>query len=185
MMNRTIGEKIAALRKAQKTGEMPFRLQRVQLHTMLGKNRQIRLECEKNFRESPCADTLLLYFEALCDVGYDEDILKLLETEEAVISLMRPPSSDNAALWHQCLLAALKIGDIEYVEKHRETVLRYGQDFDKFSLLWELTKSYKARNLTEKYTVTREMVLSLMPRVKLEPYIKEATKHLLFLIEIC
>ena len=32
---------------AQKTGEMPFRLQRVQLHTMLGKNRQIRLECEK------------------------------------------------------------------------------------------------------------------------------------------
>lgn len=101
------------------------------------------------------------------------------ETEEAVIALMTPPSSDNAALWQRCLLAALKIEEIEYVEKHRETVLDYGQDFDKFSLLWELTKFYKARNLTEKYTVTREMVLSLMPRVKLEPYIKEATEQAL------
>lgn len=164
---------------AQKTGEMPFRLQRVQLHTMLGKNRQIRLECEKNFRESPCTDTLLLYFEALCDLGYDEELLKMQETEEAVIALMMPPSSDNAALWQRCLLAALKIGEIEYVEKHRETVLDYGPDFDKFSLLWELTKFYKAGNLTEKYTVTREMVLSLMPRVKLEPYIKEATEQAL------
>ena len=45
--------------------------------------------------------------------------------------------------------------------------------------MWELTKFYKARNLTEKYTVTREMVLSLMPRVKLEPYIKEATEQAL------
>ena len=133
----------------------------------------------KNFRESPCADTLLLYFEALCDLGYDEELLKMQETEEAVIALMTPPSSDNAALWQRCLLAALKIEEIEYVEKHRETVLDYGQDFDKFSLLWELTKFYKARNLTEKYTVTREMVLSLMPRVKLEPYIKEATEQAL------
>ena len=55
----------------------------------------------------------------------------------------------------------------------------YGQNLDKFSLLWELTKFYKAGNLTEKYTVTREMVLSLMPRVKLEPYIKEATEQAL------
>lgn len=158
---------------AQKTGKMPFSLQRVQLHTMLGRNRLIRLECEKNFRESPGFETLMLYFEALSILGYDEMILEMQEREPAVISLMEPPSPGNAPIWNLCLLAALRTGNLAYVEAHKAAVLDYGEAHDKFSLLRELTKFYRDKNLTEKYMASKEELLSMMPEVKFDDYIAE------------
>ncbi len=158
---------------ARETGELPFRLQRIQLYTMLGQNRRIRLECEKGFRESPGLKTLMLYFEALSSLGYDESILKTLETEQTVASLLEPPSPDNAPIWSLCLLAALRIGDIAYVEAHKEAVWNHGTAYEKFTLLWELAKFYKDKNLTEQYIASKEELLSMMPEVKFEAYIAE------------
>lgn len=156
---------------AEETGEMPFRMQRIQLHTMLGKNREIRLECEKNFRESPGIDTLKLYFEILSILGYDEFILKMQETEEAVIALMTPPSPSNVVLWYQCLLAAFQTGETAYIEKYKDTVLNYGSAHERFNLLWKLAELYKDKKLTEKYIAAKEELIVLMPEVKWDTYI--------------
>lgn len=162
---------------ANRTGEMPFRLQRVQLNSMLGHNRQILLECEKNFRETPDFDTLRLYFEALYILGQDEMILKLQETDETIMGLMMPPSQSNAAIWSQCLAAAFCIGETAYIEKHKDTVLHYGTAFDRFSLLWKLAELYKDKNLTEKYIAAKEEVVSMMPGMKWESYIAERMEY--------
>ncbi|HBA48739.1 MAG TPA: hypothetical protein DCZ91_13265 [Lachnospiraceae bacterium] len=162
---------------ARKTGEMPFRLQRIQLHTMLGRNRRIRLECEGNFRRSPRPDTLMLYFEALSILGYDETILQMQETEEAVIALMTPPSQSNAALWCQCLFAAINIGENAYIERHKDTVMNYGTPYNKFTLLWKLAEFYKDKNLTEQYAAAKEELTSMMPGMKWDAYIAEHTQR--------
>lgn len=164
---------------ADRTGEMPFRLQRVQLNSMLGHNRQIRLECEKNFREAPGLDTLRLYFEVLLILGQDEMVLKMQETEETVIALMMPPSRSNAAIWSQCLMAAFRTGETAYIEKYKDTVLHYGAAFDRFSLLWKLAELYKEKNLTEKYIAAREEVVSMMPEMKWDAYVEERMEHAL------
>lgn len=162
---------------ANRTGEMPFRLQRIQLNSMLGRNRQIRLECEKNFREAPGLDTLMLYFEALYILGQDEMILKMQETEETVIALMTPPSQDNASIWNQCLMAAFHTGETAYIEKYKDTVLHYGTAHDRFVLLWKLAELYKDKKLTEKYIAAKEEVISMMPGMKWENYISERMKY--------
>lgn len=162
---------------AQETGEMPFRLQRVQLHTMLGHNRRIRLECERNFRSSPGPDTLMLYFEALSILGYDETILQMQETEGAVIALMTPPSQSNAALWNQCLFAAINTEKNAYIERHKDTVLNYGTPYDKFTLLWKLAEFYKDKNLTQQYAAAKEELTSMMPAMKWDAYIAEHTQR--------
>lgn len=162
---------------ANRTGEMPFRLQRVQLNSMLGYNRRIRLECEKNFREAPGLDTLMLYFEALYILGQDEMILKMQETEETVIALMMPPSQDNASIWNQCLMAAFRTGETAYIEKYKDTVLHYGTAYDRFELLWKLAELYKEKNLTEKYIAAREEVVSMMPGMKWDAYVEERMEY--------
>lgn len=164
---------------ANRTGEMPFRLQRVQLNSMLGYNRQIRLECEKNFREASGIDTLRLYFEVLLILGEDETLLKMQETEETVMGLMMPPSQSNAAIWDQCLAAAFRTRKTEYIEKHKDTVLHYGTAYDRFSLLWKLAELYKEKNLTEKYIAAREEVVSMMPGMKWDVYVEERMEQAL------
>lgn len=161
----------------KRTGEMPFRLQRIQLNSMLGHNRRMRMECERNFREAPGLDTLRLYFEALLILGQDEMILKIQETEETVIALMIPPSQSNASIWDQCLQAAFRTGEIAYIEKYKDTVLHYGTAYDRFSLLWKLAELYKEKNLTEEYIAAREEVVSMMPGMKWENYIAERMEY--------
>ncbi|MDE6641826.1 MAG: helix-turn-helix domain-containing protein [Acetatifactor sp.] len=164
---------------ANRTGEMPFRLQRVQLNSMLGHNRQIRLECEKNFREAPGLDTLRLYYEVLLILGQDETILQMQETEETVMELMMPPSRSNADIWNQCLAAAFRIRETGYIEKHKDTVLHYGTAYDRFSLLWKLAELYKEKNLMEKYIAARKEVVSMMPEMKWDAYVEERMEHAL------
>lgn len=53
----------------ERTGDMRFRQQRVQLKIELGQGRDILRECEAQFRAEPCPDTLSLYFEALLLLG--------------------------------------------------------------------------------------------------------------------
>ena len=56
---------------------------------------------------------------------------------------------------------------------HKAAVLDYGEAHDKFSLLRELTKFYRDKNLTEKYMASKEELLSMMPEVKFDDYIAE------------
>ncbi len=164
---------------AEETGELRFRLQRAQLCTMTGENRRIRLECEKNFREAPGLDTLMIYFEILSILGYDECILEMQDTDRAVAALMNPPSADNSALWSQCVQAAVRTGESAYIERHKDTVLKYGAVYDRYALLWELTKFYKDENMTEKYIAAREALISVIPQVKFENYIADKTQQAL------
>ena len=164
---------------AEETGELRFRLQRAQLCTMTGENRRIRLECEKNFREAPGLDTLMIYFEILSILGYDGCILEMQDTDRAVAALMNPPSADNSALWSQCVQAAVRTGESAYIERHKDTVLKYGTVYDRYALLWELTKFYKDENMTEKYIAAREALISVIPKVKFENYIADKTQQAL------
>lgn len=164
---------------AEKTGEMPYRLQRVQLCTMLERNREIRQECERNFRLFPGLDTLRIYFEALNILGFDERIMEIQEKDDTVIALMTPHSGDNAAIWYQCLQAAIHTGDSDYIERHRETVLSCGTIYDRFELLCELAKYYKARNLTEKYIAAKEELKAMAPGMKWGAYIAYEMERML------
>lgn len=168
-----------AEKMAEETGDMRFRLQRAQLYAMTGENRRIRLECQRNFRESPGLDTLQIYFEILSILGDDERILEMQETDKTVAALMNPPSAHNAALWNQCVQAAIRTGGTAYIERHKDAVLKYGTVYDRYSLLWVLAKFYKDENMTDKYLAARGELVSIIPQVKFENYIADKAQQAL------
>ena len=127
----------------QKTQGMPYKLQRLQLRLMLGYGRQDLQECEKNFRENPAIDTLLIYFEMLSNVQNYEKILELYHSDQTVIDLMMPPSEENTGLWAQCADAAKVVKNLEIVEKCGKFIMQYGTPENRYYLLWRLTVLYK------------------------------------------
>jgi len=146
----------------QKTQRMPYKLQRIQLRHMLGYGRQDLQECEEAFRESPCLDTLQIYFEMLSLVQKDEIILELQESDQAVIALMMPPSEENIVLWGQCAFAAEKVKNLEYCEQYGEHIMQYGTVEDKYFLLRILTALYKEKGMDKKYSEAKEKLFSLL-----------------------
>lgn len=154
----------------QKTQDMPYKLQRLQLRFMLGYGRQDLQECEKTFRESPTADTLQIYFEMLSNVQYYEKILELHHLDQTVIDLMMPPSEENIRLWAQCADAAKMVKNLEIVEKCGEFIMQYGTPGNRYYLLWSLTVLYKEKHMDEKYAETKEQLFSLLEELSLNEY---------------
>ncbi len=150
---------------AQRTGEMPFRLQRVQLHTMLGKNRFILLECRKNYEENPSHDTLCLYFEILLILGRYEEILEIQQTDVSARVLMLPPSEKNVSLWNQYVQAAAGIGDVAATEACGEVIQEYGSEMDYYQFLWILAKLYQDKSMEQKYEAVKEKLFSMLSQI--------------------
>ena len=150
---------------AQRTGEMPFRLQRVQLHTMLGKNRFILLECRKNFEENPSHDTLCLYFEALLILGRYEEILEIWQTDVSARELLLPPSKKNVLLWNQYVRATAGVGDVIATEACEELIQEFGSEMDYYEFLWKLANLYKDKNMEQKYEEVKEKLFSMLSQI--------------------
>lgn len=155
---------------AQRTGELPYRLQRVQLHTMLGRNRFILQECRKNYEENPSHDTLSLYFEILLILGRCEEVLEIRQTDDAAGGLMLPPSEGNVPLWMQYVRAAAGAGDAAETESCGEIIREYGSEMDYYQFLWELAKLYRGKGVEQKYEAAKEELRSMLPRI---PYLQE------------
>ena len=150
---------------AQKTGEMPYRLQRVQLHNMLGKNRLILQECRKIYEENPSHDTLCLYFEALLILGRYEEILEIWQTDVSARELLLPPSEKNVLLWNQYVQATAGVGDVMATEAGGEVIQKYGSDMDYYEFLWKLAKLYQDKNMEQMYEEVTETLVSMLSRI--------------------
>ena len=154
----------------QKTQEMPYILQRLQLRFMLGYGRQELQECENTFRKSPSTDTLQIYFEMLDNVQYYEKILELCHSDDAIITLMEPPSGENMKLWEQCVNAAKEMKDIELTEKYGEYIVKYGTPGARYRLLWSLAVLYKEKHMDEKFLVAKEQLFALLGELAVDSY---------------
>lgn len=161
----------------QKTQDMSYKLQRLQLRFMLGYGRQDLQECERTFRENPTTNTLQIYFEMLSNVQNYEKILELHHSDQAVIDLMTPPSEENIRLWTQCVDAAKMVKNLETVEKCGESIMQYGTPRDKYHLSWSLTVLYKENHLNEKYAETKEQLFSLLEELSLNEYWYKKNKN--------
>ena len=166
----------------QKTQSMPYKLQWLQLRFMLGYGRQDLQECEKNFRENSTIDTLMIYFEMLSNVQNYEKILELHHLDQIVIYLMTPPSEENIRLWTQCADAAKMVNNLETVEKCGKYIMQYGTPGDKYHLSWSLTVLYKENHLDEKYTETKEQLLSMLEELSLDEYWYQKDKNAIELL---
>lgn len=158
----------------ERTGEMPFRLQRNQLHIMLGNRRFVLAECKKDFRETPCADTLQLYFEALINLERYEEILEIQRADSVVRGLMTPPSEHNVCIWTQCALAAVGTEDVEAAENYAGIVLKYGTKWNEYDLRRAMAELYKKKGLREKYEADKARLFLMLPELFENPYMAQS-----------
>lgn len=159
-----------------RTGNMAYRLQRLQLRAMLGEGAKTLEECERDFRADPGPDTLRVYLEMLAILERDEAMLELMETDRSVRALMHPPSERNVSIWLQCVLAAARLGRVEFVEEHRDCILPYAGQEEKACLLESMVALYKKKGLHEKYAAAKTELLSLLPDLPMHPYIAEESR---------
>lgn len=161
----------------QRTQKMPYRLQRLQLRSMLGYSRRDLLECEAAFREAPGVDTLQVYFEMLSLVQNYEKLLDLYHTDRDVAALMRPASEGNVKLWVQCASAARQLKDLELTESCGEAVMKYGTADDRYELLWNLAVLYKEKGMDQKGMEAKEQLRSLLKELAVNSYWYEHNRH--------
>lgn len=156
---------------ADRTGDIRFRLQRLQLHMELGDNRGMLGECERKFAEAPGIDTLRIYFEALLILGRYEDILKIREEDPEAMALMTPPAGQNMAVWMQCARAAAGTGNVRAAEEYADLLLKYGGRQEKYEALWTLARLYKEKGMREKCEGLKEQLAGLTPQENENPYV--------------
>lgn len=160
-----------------RTGEMPYRLQRLQLLAMLGEGRSALKECQEEFWDRPCLDALQAYFEMLANLGRDEGMLEAMESDDSVKELLHPPSRENARIWLQCILAAVRTGNLAFVEEHGGAIERYGDQEARACLLQGLTVLYRETGQEEKYAAAKEQLLSALEGLPMNPYIAEDARR--------
>lgn len=153
-----------------RTGDMRFRLQRIQLQIQLGNTSLILSECETQFRTEPATDTLRLYFEALSILGRSEEILKLSEEEPSVQALMTPPSPENGPVWLQYALAAADTEDIERTESCELPICQCCSKETEYIFLCCLAGLYGKKGLREKCEALKPRLMGLLPEVEENPY---------------
>ncbi len=155
---------------AHRTGDMRFRLQRIQLLIQLGNRSSILSECETQFRTAPALDTLQPYLEALSLLEHNEEILKLAASDSFVQSLMTPPSPENAPVWLQCALAAAATEDVEQAESYELPICQCGSKETEYFYLWSLINLYSKKGLREKCEALKPRLTALLPQVEENPY---------------
>ncbi len=155
---------------AGRTGDMRFRLQRVQLKIEQGQGRDILLECQAQFRTEPCLDTLRLYFEALLLLGRGGKVLELRGTDLAVQELMTPPCADAAAIWLQCARAAAEAEDVEAMESYEEAICQCRARETEYYFLLLLAELYSRKGMGGKCEALKPRLLALLPQVNDNPY---------------
>lgn len=155
---------------ACRTGDMRFRLQRIQLQIQLGNRSSILSECETQFRTAPAIDTLRLYFEALSLSERNEELLKLASSEPSMQRLMMPPSPENAPIWLQCALAAAATEDVGRTESYELPICQCGSKETEFSFLRSLTGLYSKKGLREKCDALKPRLTALLSEVEENPY---------------
>lgn len=161
----------------QNTQRMPYKLQRIQLRSMLGHSREDLQECEREFRESPGEDTLQIYLEMLTLVKDYEKILELYHSDQTVKALLMPPSEKNAMLWGQCAYVAAQLKNLELTESCGEAVRKYGSVEDRYELLWNLAMLYKENHMDRQYLDTKEQLLSLVKDLSINAYWYERNRR--------
>lgn len=155
---------------AGRTGDMRFRLQRVQLKIEQGQGREMLSECDGQFRAEPCLDTLRLYFEALLLLNRGREVLELRGKDSYVQELMAPPCEDNAPIWLQCALAAAEEGDLETMESYEQAICQCRSGETEYYFLWRLAKLYGERGLREKCEALKPRLHALLPYGEENPY---------------
>ena len=160
----------------RKTNRMPYKLQRLQLRFMLGKSRHDLQKCEQDFRDHSDIETLQIYFELLIMVEQYEKILELQASDNSVKMLMMPPASENVVLWEQCVLAAAKTENCEFVDKNVNLILQEGTPEEKFDILWEIARLYKRKNFPVKCEEAKRQLRSLLNELTFSAYSYEKTR---------
>lgn len=155
---------------SRKTGDMRFRLQRVQLHAELGHAHFILTDCEAQFRENPCLDTLRLYFESLLLLARYETISMLRASDASVKALMTPPSAENASIWLQCARAAAESGNVEATAGYEDAIAKCGSKHTEYDFLWLLANLYHDKGLREPCDALKPRLITLLPEVDQNPY---------------
>lgn len=155
---------------SKKTGDMRFRLQRVQLLIEQGNRREVLSECESQFRAYPCPDTLRLYFEALLLLGQGDAIPKLLSSDLSVQALMQPPSPESVPLWLQYADAAAQAGNLDCVEACREAVLGCCTKEDRREFLFILASLYSKKGMHEKCRALKPQLTALLEELEPNAY---------------
>jgi len=156
---------------SRKTGELPFRLQRLQLRIMLGKRQSILPECRKELEENPSLDNLCIYFEALLLLECFEELLEFQRSDVIVRQFMFPPSEKNVILWNQYTRAAAETGDADSVEACEDIIKEYGSELDYYYFLWTLEKAYQVKSDNgsvmekQKYENVKQKLISMLPRL--------------------
>lgn len=161
---------VIAENTARRTGDIRFRLQRVQLLVELGHSHFILSECKTQFQENPCLDTLHLYFEALLLLARCEIVTELQTTDASVKALMMPPSPENAPIWLQCAQAAAESGDVEATAGYENAISKCGSKQEEYDFLWLLAKLYCQKGLREKCDALKPRLSSLLPEIDSNPY---------------
>jgi len=157
----------------QETWYLPMRLQRLQLRAALEEGRPALEECERDYARNPNVITLRLYLEMLLIMQDYEKILCIQERDACAREILFPLSKDNLVLWKQLYRAAVGKGDLDFVEKHLESVLGQGTEKDRFDLLRTVIPLYKEKNLEEKRNAAKKELISMLPGLSCDDYFEE------------
>lgn len=152
---------------------LPMRLQKNQLWSYTGKQREALAACQEDFTREPGVTTLHLYFSLLNDLYCYEEILSLQETDSRVRELLLPPSRENLSIWWTVIHAAAGVGELAFIDRYMPLVLSVCSEKDEYEFLMCLLDVYQGG----KQAAVRERLLALLPGLGLNKYFEEKARQ--------
>lgn len=155
---------------------LPMRLQRNQLRSDLGMERETLAACQRDFKDQPGEVSLLLYLMMLSELQRYEELLAVPETDPEARKLLFPVSGKNLSLWQPLMQAAAETGQAEFIERNLPSVLAAGTEQDEYEFLMCLLPFYRKARQEEKLAGSKQRLLSLLPGMGMNPYFEEAAR---------
>ena len=155
---------------------LPMRLQRNQLRSNLGMERETLAECQRDFKDQPGEVTLLLYLMMLSELQRYEELLAVPEADPEARKLLFPVSKKNLSLWQPLIQAAAETGQPAFIERNLPPILAVCTEKDEYAFLMCLPPFYRREGQTEKLAAVKDRLLVLLPAMALDPYFEEAAR---------
>lgn len=151
---------------------IPLKLQKQQIRIQMGDAVSVLKQCEKEWKEYSCKETLYGYMAALLDAQRSVEVLQLWESD-VVKCFVQNIDEANAALWKIMFESAVVVQNIDFFEKYYAQYEMFATEESLFEVKWLYAELCDRMSRDEKKENLKKELLNALENLMLNTYLKE------------
>lgn len=151
---------------------VPLKLQKQQFRIQMGDAVRVLKQCEKEWTENPCRETLYVYMAALLDAQRSAEVLQLWENAETKI-FMNDTDAECEKIWQIMFECTAMEQNIDFFEKYYVQYENFASEESLFMVKWLYAELCHIKGMQKEKERIKEELLNALDNMILNAYLKE------------